>query len=125
MRNHLARVLRLAEGDRVDLFNGDGADYAARLLGSGRQLRAEILAAGPAAAAEARLPVTLLQGLARREKMDWIIQKATEIGVSRIVPVSCRRSTLRLEGERADKRLEHWRQVAISACEQCGRARIR
>lgn len=124
VRNHLARVLRLRAGDSIDLFNGDGRDYAARLVGGGRQLAAQVLAAGAPAAAEPTLQTTLLQGLARGEKMDWIIQKATEIGVSRIVPVTCQRSTLRLQGERARKRLEHWRRVAISACEQCGRARI-
>ena len=123
-RNHLARVLRLREGDGVDLFNGDGHDYPARLVGSGRQLAAEILGREPPAAAEPGLQVTVLQGLARGEKMDWIIQKATEIGVSRIVPVSCQRSTVRLDADRAGKRLDHWRRVAISACEQCGRARI-
>lgn len=124
VRNHLARVLRLREGDGVDLFNGDGCDYQARLVGAGRQMGARILAADAPAAAEPGLQVTLVQGLARGEKMDWIIQKATEIGVSRIVPVSCQRSTLRLTGERAEKRLEHWRRVVTSACEQCGRARI-
>jgi 16S rRNA (uracil1498-N3)-methyltransferase len=123
-RAHLTRVLRLREGDRVTLFNGDGHDYPARLQGSGNQCAAEVLAQEPAAAPECRLQLSLVQALARGEKMDWIIQKATELGVATIVPVSSQRSEVRLDGERAEKRLAHWRKVAISACEQSGRARI-
>lgn len=123
-RAHLTKVLRLRDGDAVTLFNGDGHDYSARLSGSGGGCSAEVLAREPAAAAETRLSITLVQALARGEKMDWIVQKATELGVTEIVPVSTHRSEVRLEGERADKRLMHWRKVAISACEQCGRARV-
>lgn len=123
-RNHLTRVLRLGDGDRVTLFNGDGHDYPAQLVGSGKRVSAQVLAREAAAAPEAGIAITLVQALARGEKMDWIIQKATEIGVARIVPVSSQRSEVRLDGERAGKRVEHWRKVAISACEQCGRARI-
>lgn len=123
-RAHLTRVLRLREGDPVVLFNGDGHDYPARLIGAGPRASAEILAREPALAAEAALTITLVQALARGEKMDWIIQKATELGVARIVPVVTQRSEVRLDGERADRRLAHWRKVAIGACEQCGRARV-
>ncbi len=123
-RNHLTRVLRLGDGDPVTLFNGDGHDYPAQLIGSGKRIAAQVLAREAAAAPEAGVAITLVQALARGEKMDWIIQKATEIGVARIVPISSQRSEVRLDGERAEKRVEHWRKVAISACEQCGRARI-
>lgn len=123
-RQHLGRVLRLREGDSVTLFNGDGHDYPARLVGAGPKLSAQILSRDHAAADEARLRITLVQALARGEKMDWILQKTTELGVAGFVPVSSQRSEVRLDGERAGKRVAHWRQVVISACEQSGRARI-
>lgn len=123
-RQHLGRVLRLREGDAVTLFNGDGHDYPARLTGAGLKLAAQILAREEAAADETRLRITLVQALARGEKMDWILQKATELGVAGFAPVSTQRSEVRLDGERAGKRVAHWRQVVASACEQCGRAMI-
>jgi len=123
-RQHLGRVLRLRDGDAVTLFNGDGYDYPACLTGAGPALGARILSRQPAAAAEARLHLTLVQALARGEKMDWILQKATELGVAAVLPVSTQRCEVRLDGDRAGKRLAHWRQVVASACEQCGRARL-
>lgn len=121
-RTHLSRVLRLREGDAVTLFNGDGHDYAAQLTGAGAALAAQVISREAAMAAESRVSITLVQALARGEKMDWIIQKAVELGVTRLVPVSTQRSEVRLDAERADKRLGHWRKVVASACEQCGRA---
>ena len=122
--NHLLRVLRLAPGDACVLFNGDGHDYEARLLAADkRQARAQVLAAR-AVATESPLRITLLQGIARGEKMDFILQKATELGVARVLPVESERSEVKLAGARADKRLAHWRQVVVSACEQSGRARV-
>lgn len=119
---HLGRVLRLQPGDACVLFNGDGHDYDARLLAVGkREARAEILGARPVAN-ESPLRITLLQGIARGEKMDWILQKATELGVARIVPVDSERSEVKLDAARAEKRLAHWREVVVSACEQSGRA---
>jgi 16S rRNA (uracil1498-N3)-methyltransferase len=123
-RTHLSKVLRLRDGDAVTLFNGDGHDYPAQLAGAGASLSARVQGSEPAAAAESRLSITLVQALARGEKMDWIIQKAVELGAVRIVPVSTQRSEVRLDAERADRRLGHWRKVASSACEQCGRAVI-
>lgn len=121
---HLVRVLRLQEGGTCVLFNGDGHDYIARILSIGkRETRAEILEAQPVAS-ESRLRITLLQGIARGEKMDWILQKATELGAARILPVSSERSEVKLDAQRADKRLAHWREVVISACEQSGRATV-
>ena len=119
---HLVRVLRLQPGDACVLFNGDGHDYDARLLAAGkREARAEILAARTVEN-ESPLRITLLQGIARGEKMDWILQKATELGVSRIVPVDSERSEVKLDAARAEKRLAHRREVVVSACEQSGRA---
>ncbi|MFZ5657695.1 MAG: 16S rRNA (uracil(1498)-N(3))-methyltransferase [Pseudomonadota bacterium] len=119
---HLTRVLRLAPGDACIAFNGDGHDYAATLASVGkREARLRIGAATPVDR-ESPLRLVLLQGVAKGEKMDLILQKATELGVQAIVPVWSQRSDVKLEGERAARRLEHWRGVVASACEQCGRA---
>ena len=117
------RVMRLQAGDACVLFNGDGNDYDARLLSAGKRVHeAEVVAVRPAAGAESPLRIVLLQGIARGEKMDWILQKATELGVAGVVPVSSERSEVRLDATRAAKRLEHWRGVVGSACGQSGRA---
>ena len=121
---HLTRVLRLAAGARVLLFNGDGHDYAAVLLDAARSAARVRIEHVQPAAAESPLALTLVQGIARGEKMDWILQKATELGVARIVPVFTARTEVRLDGGRGDKRLAHWRGVISAACEQCGRARL-
>ena len=119
---HLVRVLRLQPGDACVLFNGDGHDYEARIVAAGkREARAEVLSARRVDN-EAPLRVTLLQGIARGEKMDWILQKATELGVARILPVDSERSEVKLDPARAQKRLAHWREVVVAACEQSGRA---
>jgi len=121
---HLVRVLRLEAGDACTLFNGDGHDYAARLTAAGKRgAEAEILEAR-AVDNESPLRIVLLQGIARGEKMDWILQKATELGVAAFVPVHSERSEVKLEGERAGKRLAHWRSVVTAACEQSARARV-
>jgi 16S rRNA (uracil1498-N3)-methyltransferase len=121
---HLVRVLRAQAGDACVLFNGDGHDYDARIVAAGkRDAEVEILAAR-AIGNESPLRLVLLQALARGEKMDWILQKATELGVVAIVPVTSERSEIRLDGERADKRIAHWRSVVVSACEQSGRATV-
>ena len=122
--NHLARVLRLREGDACVLFNGDGHDYDARITALGkREARAEVVAARRIEN-ESPLRITLLQGIARGEKMDWILQKATELGIARILPASSDRSEVKLDAQRADKRLAHWRGIVVSACEQSGRATV-
>ena len=119
---HLTRVLRLAVGDACVVFNGDGHDYAAVLAAAGkREARLRIGAATPVQR-ESPLRLVLLQGVAKGEKMDLILQKATELGVQAIVPVWSQRSDVELDGERAARRLDHWRGVVASACEQCGRA---
>ncbi|HRA57710.1 MAG TPA: 16S rRNA (uracil(1498)-N(3))-methyltransferase, partial [Thermomonas sp.] len=121
---HLLRVLRLQVDDACVLFNGDGVDYDARIVTAGkRDAQAEVTAARPIHN-ESPLRISLLQGIARGEKMDLILQKATELGVARIVPVMSERSEVKLDAQRADKRLAHWREVVISACEQSGRACI-
>ncbi len=121
---HLLRVLRLQAGDACVLFNGDGHDYDARIVAIGkREARAEIVAARRIDN-ESPLRIVLLQGIARGEKMDWILQKATELGVARILPVESERSEVKLDAQRAAKRLAHWRGIVVSACEQSGRATL-
>lgn len=119
---HLIRVLRLQPGDACVLFNGDGRDYQARLANVGKREACADIVGVRQADNESPLRISLLQGIARGEKMDWILQKATELGVARILPVSSERSEVKLDAQRADKRLAHWREVVISACEQSGRA---
>ena len=121
---HLLRVLRLREGDTCVLFNGDGHDYQARIVAANKRGgEVEILATEPVDN-ESPLRITLVQGIARGEKMDLILQKATELGVAAFVPASSQRSEVKLDPARAGKRLAHWRTVVASACEQSGRARV-
>jgi 16S rRNA (uracil1498-N3)-methyltransferase len=121
---HLVRVLRLHEGDTCVLFNGDGHDYDATLLSAGKRGVEAVVDAMRVVGNESPLRLVLLQGIARGEKMDLIIQKATELGVAAIAPVFADRTEVRLDGERLEKRIAHWRSVVASACEQSGRARI-
>jgi 16S rRNA (uracil1498-N3)-methyltransferase len=119
---HLVRVLRAGIGDRCVLFNGDGRDYQAHLVAVGKR---EVLIAIDAVTTvenESSLRIVLVQALARGEKMDLILQKATELGVAAFIPVASERSEVRLDADRVDKRVAHWRSVVASACEQCGRA---
>ena len=121
---HACRVLRLRVGDELTLFDGAGGEYAARIAEVARErVSAEVLRWRDVDC-EAPLGLTLVQALQAGEKMDMTMQKAVELGVSRIVPVASRRSVVRLDGERAQRRLEHWRGVVASACEQCGRNRV-
>ena len=121
---HLLRVLRLQVGDACVLFNGDGHDYAARITSIGKREARAAIAASRRIDNESPLRITLLQGIARGEKMDWILQKATELGVARIVPLVSERTEVKLGAERAERRLAHWQAVIASACEQCGRNRL-
>lgn len=121
--HHAERVLRLAVGDPVVVFSGDGYEYSARLTALGGQPRAELLARhGPQG--EPSLALTLVQALASGDKMDWVVQKAVELGAVAVAPVAAERSVVKLAGERALKRQAHWQQVAVAACEQCGRNRV-
>jgi len=121
---HVARVLRLAAGDPLTLFNGDGSDYPASILAVGKREVTVQIDSRQELHNESPLSLTLAQGVARGEKMDLIVQKATELGVARIVPLLTERSEVKLDATRAEKRLAHWRAVAASACEQSGRARL-
>ncbi|MGO4262659.1 16S rRNA (uracil(1498)-N(3))-methyltransferase [Lysobacter sp. TAB13] len=119
---HLARVLRHEVGDACVLFNGDGRDYHGQISALGkREVRVRIDSAQEVER-ESPLRLHLLQGVARGEKMDLILQKATELGVSAVLPLWSQRSEVKLDEARAEKRLAHWRSVVASACEQSGRA---
>ncbi len=121
---HVARVLRMNPGDTLTVFNGDGYDYTATLIALGKRDVTLRIDGRESVTNESPLRLTLAQGVARGEKMDLIVQKATELGVARIVPLFTERSEVKLEPSRAEKRLLHWRAVAASACEQSGRVRV-
>lgn len=119
------RVLRAAAGDALMLFNGEGGEYAATVTNVSKKLVEVLVGEFRADDHESPLHSHLGQVMSRGERMDYAIQKATELGVSVITPLVSERCELKLRGEeRADKKLEHWRRVAISACEQCGRNRL-
>jgi 16S rRNA (uracil1498-N3)-methyltransferase len=121
---HLTRVLRLDAGAPLTLFNGAGGEYAATLLPeNGKRVLVQV-ARHDSIERESPLQVTLLQGVARGERMDLIVQKATELGVARIVPVLAERSVVKVDASQRARKREHWQAVAISACEQCGRNRV-
>lgn len=122
--HHAARVLRLHVGDALIVFNGHGGEYGAHILAMGKQdVTIEIERHDPIER-ESPLDVILVQALSAAERMDFTIQKAVELGVRQIVPVESERCVVRLHGERAAKRVQHWQQIAVSACEQCGRNRV-
>jgi len=121
---HATRVLRLEAGDAVTVFNGDGADYPSIIKELHKGSLTLAVRAATAARAESPLAIALVQGIARGERMDLVVQKATELGVTAIVPVATARSVVRLDADTRAKKLAHWRGVAIAACEQCGRATL-
>ncbi|WP_423360165.1 16S rRNA (uracil(1498)-N(3))-methyltransferase [Pseudomonas citronellolis] len=120
--HYIGRVLRHAAGDAVQLFDGSGQEFLGELVEVGKKNVRVELRESFAGLAESPLRLHLGQGLSRGERMDWAIQKATELGAARITPIVSERCEVRLKDERADKRTAHWRQIAISACEQCGRS---
>jgi 16S rRNA (uracil1498-N3)-methyltransferase len=122
--HHAVHVLRLRAGEDVTLFDGRGGEYAARIAAIERLRVSVDVLAHHARERESPLAVTLVQGVSSSEKMDFTVQKATELGVAALQPVIAARSTGRLAGERAAQKRTHWQRVAIAACEQCGRNRL-
>lgn len=118
------QVLRLQTGDALVLFNGAGGEYSAELVEVER--RSASVRIGEFSAAEAEPPyrLTLAQGVAGGDKMDWLIEKAVELGASSVVPLMTARSVVRLAGERAQRRQAHWQGIVRASCEQCGRNRV-
>ncbi len=119
--NHVARALRLRAGDAIVVFDGRGGEYDATILRIDRGRVDVKTGALRDAGRESPLEVGLVQGLPEADKMDWILQKAVELGVAWIQPVVCERSVVRLSGDRAARRESHWQRVVVAACEQCGR----
>ncbi len=122
--SHVSRVLRLRVGEALTLFNGAGGEYAAS-IDAARGGRLTVAVGEPRAVdRESPLTLTLAQGVSRGERMDLVVQKATELGVSGIVPLFTERSVVRLGAQQAERKLNHWRAIAIAACEQSGRNRL-
>jgi 16S rRNA (uracil1498-N3)-methyltransferase len=121
---HVTRVLRLRAGDEFTLFNGLGGEYSARIDQARGEAVTATLGEHRAIERESTLTLTLAQGVSRGERMDLVVQKATELGVSRLVPVLTERSVVRLDERQAQRKVSHWRAIAIGACEQSGRNRL-
>jgi 16S rRNA (uracil1498-N3)-methyltransferase len=121
---HVARVLRLRAGAMLTLFDGHGGEFQAEIRSVSAETVSVQVGAHAALEREAPIAVTLLQCLARGERMDWIVQKATELGVTEIVPVHSEHSVVRLDPATAARRRAHWQAVTIGACEQSGRNRV-
>jgi 16S rRNA (uracil1498-N3)-methyltransferase len=122
--DHVARVMRLRPGAAISVFDGRGGEYAAELLAVDRRAVRIAVGAHRPLERESPLELSLVQGISRGERMDLVVQKATELGVTRIVPYEAERSVVRLDAPGRARRLAHWQAVAAGACEQCGRNRL-
>jgi len=122
--HHAVRVLRLRTGDEAVLFDGRGGEYSGRISDIGKKILRVAVGEHHAVERESPLDVTVVQGISSGDRMDVTVQKAVELGIRRIVPLASERSVVRLTTERAGRRVEHWQQIAIHACEQCGRNRV-
>ena len=118
------QVLRLQPGDVITLFNGEGGEFEATVTRMGRSDVDVEVGAHHAVEREAARAVHLLAGITANERMDWLVEKATELGVASITPLVAERSVLKLKGERAEKKLAHWQGIAVASAEQCGRNRV-
>jgi 16S rRNA (uracil1498-N3)-methyltransferase len=118
------QVLRLQPGDLITLFNGEGGEFEATVTRMGRSDVDVDIGEHHAVEREAVRAVHLLAGITANERMDWLVEKATELGVASITPLVAERSVLKLKGERAEKKLAHWQGIAVASAEQCGRNRV-
>lgn len=118
------QVLRLQPGDLLTVFDGRGGEYEAQVEQMGRSEVRVRVGAHHAIEREAPVAVHLALGMPANERMDWLVEKATELGAASLQPLVAQRSVLRLAGERAQKKLAHWQAIAVAACEQCGRNRV-
>jgi 16S rRNA (uracil1498-N3)-methyltransferase len=121
--HHAIKVLRLAAGDAAKVFDGQGGEYTGVISVAGRKVEVK-LGGFDSVERESPFAAELFQGISAGDKMEFTVQKAVELGVAAIHPVLAERSVVKLAGERADKRVMHWQQIAIAACEQCGRNRV-
>jgi 16S rRNA (uracil1498-N3)-methyltransferase len=122
--NHIARVLRLRAGDSLTLFNGQGGEYAGSIEEIHRDTVVVSVLERREVDRESPHQLTLAQGISRGERMDWVVQKATELGVWRIAPIFTERSIVHLDEKQAFRKIQHWRSIAVAACEQSGRNRV-
>ncbi len=122
--SHLIKVLRTRQDMPIILFNGDGFDYRCKTLDCNTKKTLIAIEEKIQTNNESNLSITLIQGLSRQDRMEATIQKSVELGVNKIIPVICQRSNSRLANDKKAKKLQHWRKVAISACEQSGRSSI-
>lgn len=122
--HHLARVLRANVGETITVFNGQGGEYSAIIRRIDKKTVTVDVMAFISREVESPLDIVLAQGIARGEKMDYLIQKAVELGVNQILPLLTERCNVKLDADRREKRLQHWQSVVISACEQSGRNRV-
>jgi len=121
--HHLLKVLRFPVGNIITLFNGDGLDYQVKIISTRKTYKVEVLSQQKNES-ESNLDLTLAQGIAKGEKMDFLIQKAVELGVTRIIPIQTERCVVRLKADKVAKRIDHWQKIANHACGQSGRSVI-
>ncbi len=121
---YLSRALRARVGDKVNVFDGEGAEWSAAVLQISKNTVTLQIDDSHEAGTESPLKIHLVQGISRGERMDFVVQKATELGVKRITPVLTEYGVVKLDAIRAEKRRDHWRRIATSACEQSGRVRL-
>jgi len=122
--HHATRVVRLGPGDALTLFDGTGGEYTATIVGSGRRGVSVRIEAFDPVERESPLAIVLAQAIAASDAMDYAVRKATELGAAAIQPLVTERSAPLPAGERGERRLAHWRQIVVAACEQCGRNRL-
>ena len=118
------QVRRMQPDDLITLFNGDGGEFKATILRMGRSDVAVRVGDKTEPSRELKVRVNLWSGITANERMDWLVEKATELGASSLLPITAERSVLKLKGERSDKKLAHWQAVAVAASEQCGRNQV-
>ena len=118
------QVLRLQPNDEITLFNGQGGEFKAVVMHMGRSEVSVRVGEHQAIERELHIYVHLWSGITANERMDWLLEKATELGAATLLPITAERSVLKLKGERADKKLAHWQAIAVASSEQCGRNRV-
>lgn len=122
--HHAVHVLRLEKGNKITLFNGKGGEFTASVERTNKKSILCLTKKYLNVERESPFHITLVQGMCASAKMDWIVRKTVELGVGDIQPIATKRSLVKLSNERAEKRVRHWQQIVISACEQCGRNRL-
>jgi len=119
--HYLSKVLRMQEGRELIVFNGQGGEYSAQIKEVGKKLLSIQVKQFTQDNRQSSLELHLAIGISRGERMDWVLQKATELGVTHIIPLITERTEVKVKGEKQDKKMQHWQQIIISACEQCQR----